>query len=91
MYENRQTSSILQQDVSALRKLARLTFLLQPPIKLARVVVRQIHTETQRQICCNCDEFFNQVVSSEQLSCLCGCRPINPACRIDKLFKPRER
>jgi hypothetical protein len=30
MYENRQTSSILQRDVSALRKLARLTFLLQP-------------------------------------------------------------
>jgi hypothetical protein len=30
MYQNRQTSSILQRDVSALRKLARLTFLLQP-------------------------------------------------------------
>ncbi len=64
-------------------------------IKLGRVVEtdphRETDTDTERQICCNCGEFFNQVVSSEQLSCLCRCRPINPACRIDKKFKPWER
>jgi hypothetical protein len=96
MYENRQTSSILQWDVSALRKLARLTFLLQPHHQVSKSggekdPHRETDTETERQICCNFGEFFNQVVSSEQLSCLCGCRPINPACRIVKLFKPRER